>query len=382
MTISMTNGFVSKAAKTITVTLRIEQDQATLTKPTQVTMTESDIKSYGDLGFSTEFMTPYHVLAKYLITEKKATEETLKNYLLLSSGFLNGISVDGNIQSNSGSASTDSTVKDAYWMFAINDSSPVNPATGFGYSLNEYPVQDNDEITLFGVWGGDYTNAVSPFYTTFDKKEYQTTPNTNVDITLLGYDIFNDYNVKANRSINNAHILVYDQKGKKVNTTDYVTDKDGKASLVFKDEGTYAISAYRKTADGTHYDISRPYAKITVNKVQTPIVTTDTKTDKTIQPLTLTKVKKVKAVVKKTKKAKRKIVLSWKKVKNAKGYQIYLSKKKNKGYKKVVTVKKTKTTLKKKKGTYYVKIRAFSKTDSKKERITGSFSKVKKIKVK
>ena len=32
MTISTTDGFVAKAAKTITVTLRMEQDNATLTK--------------------------------------------------------------------------------------------------------------------------------------------------------------------------------------------------------------------------------------------------------------------------------------------------------------------------------------------------------------
>ena len=86
MTISTTDGFVAKAAKTITVTLRMEQDNATLTKPVSVTMTENDIKAYGSMGFSTDVMTPYHVLAKYLITEKGATEETLADYLLVSSG--------------------------------------------------------------------------------------------------------------------------------------------------------------------------------------------------------------------------------------------------------------------------------------------------------
>lgn len=379
MTISMTDGFVAKAAKTITVTLRMEQDNATLTKPVSVTMTENDIKAYGSMAFSTDTMTPYHVLAKYLITEKGATEDTLADYLLVSSGYLNGISLNGNIKKDSGSPSVNPNTSDCYWMYAVNDSSPVNPATGFSYSLNEYPIQDNDELVFYGVWGGDWENSISSYYTTFDKKHYAAKTNEKIDVSLLGLDIFNDYGVKANRTISGAHITVTSADGETM-PDQYVTGKDGKVSLCFPKQGVYTLSAYRKTADGVHYDISRPFATVTVTdtetKPDTPI-TTPPDSAKTVKP---SKVKGVKASVKKTKKKKKKIAITWKKAANASGYEIYLSKKK--GYKKAGNVTGTKKTIKRKKGTYFVKIRAYNKQASGTKKIYGAFSKVKKIKVK
>ncbi len=381
MTISTTDGFVAKAAKTITVTLRMEQDNATLTKPVSVTMTENDIKAYGNMGFSTDVMTPYHVLAKYLITEKGATEETLADYLLVSSGFLNGISPNGNIKKDSGSPSANPNTSDCYWMFAVNDASPVNPATGFSYSLNEYPVQDNDELVFYGLWGGDWENSISPYYTTFDKKEYTAKTNEKIDVSLLGLDIFNDYGVKANRAINGANVTVTRANGETM-PGQYVTGKDGKASLCFSEKGTYILSAYRKTADGLHYDISRPFATVTVTdaeiKPDSPI-TTPPDSAKTVKP---SKVKGVKASVKKTKKKKKKVAITWKKAANASGYEIYLSKKKKTGYKKAGNVTGTKKTIKRKKGTYFIKIRAYNKQASTTKKIYGAFSKVKKIRVK
>lgn len=377
MTISMTNGYVAKAAGTITVTLRIEQDQATLAKPIQVTMTEDDVKAYGSMEFSTDVMTPYHVLAKYLITKRGATEETLQDYLLVSSGYLNGISLDGNIKKDNGSPSSNPDIQDCYWMFAVNDASPVNPATGFGYSLNEYPVQDKDEIVFYGVWGGDFANSINPFYSTFDKKEYQANTKQSIAVSLLGFDIYNDYGAKANRGISGAHVVVTDEAGNKV-SSEYITDKDGKVSLLFEKAGMYTLSAYRSTADGAHYDISRPFATVTVTDAKTPMVTPPITTPKVVPG----KVKNIKAVVKKTKNKKKKITITWKKAANASGYEIFLSKKKNKGYKKVASVKKLKATIKRKKGTYFLKIRAYTKQVSDKKNVFGSFSKAKKIKVK
>ncbi|MCI7271178.1 MAG: DUF4430 domain-containing protein, partial [Anaerobutyricum hallii] len=63
---------------------------------------------------------------------------------------------------------------------------------------------------------------------------------------------------------------------------------------------------------------------------------------------------------------KNQVKLTWKKVKNATGYEVYQSMKKNSGYKKVKTITKNKTVtykagkLKKKK-TYYFKIRTYRK---------------------
>ena len=475
MTITLTNGFVAKAAETITVTLRLEQDQTTLTKPVQITMTPDDVKAYGDLKLPTDTMTPLHVLAKYLITQKGATEENLSNYIVFNKGFLSGISVNGTAKTDFGSASSDPKVKDAYWMFAVNDTSPVNPATGYGYTMNEYPMQDKDSLVLYGVWGGDYVNAVSPYYTTFAQENYQAETNQTFNIKLIGFDIFNDYGVKANHAMKGAHIVITDASGKQMEK-EYVTDENGVASLSLDTAGTYTLTAYRKTTDDAHFDISRPYATVTVadaaaptptatavptasatptasaaptasavptptasavptasatptaSAVPTPTasavptasaaptasavptatasavptasaaptasavptatatvipillsdVNPQTVTDKKTAPA---KVKQIKATVQKTKKRKKTITLTWKKVNNATGYQVYLSKKKNKGFKKAADTTKTKAAIRKKKGTYYIKIRAYVK-QADKTKTTGAFSKPKKIRVK
>ena len=443
MTITLTNGFVAKAAETITVTLRLEQDQTTLTKPVQITMTPDDVKAYGDLKLPTDTMTPLHVLAKYLITQKGATEENLSNYIVFNKGFLSGISVNGTAKTDFGSASSDPKVKDASWMFAVNDTSPVNPATGYGYMMNEYPMQDKDSLVLYGVWGGDYVNAVSPYYTTFAQENYQAETNQTFNIKLIGFDIFNDYGVKANHAMKGAHIVITDASGKQMEK-EYVTDENGVASLSLDTAGTYTLTAYRKTTDDAHFDISRPYATVTVADAAAPTPTASAvptasatptasavptatasavptasaaptatasavptasaaPTDSAVPTATATvipillsdvnpqtvtdkktapaKVKQIKATVQKTKKRKKTITLTWKKVNNATGYQVYLSKKKNKGFKKAADTTKTKAAIRKKKGTYYIKIRAYVK-QADKTKTTGAFSKPKKIRVK
>lgn len=82
---------------------------------------------------------------------------------------------------------------------------------------------------------------------------------------------------------------------------------------------------------------------------------------------------------------KNQVKLTWKKVKNATGYEVYQSMKKNSGYKKVKTITKNKTVtykagkLKKKK-TYYFKIRTYRKAGG--TTYYGNYSNVKKMEVK
>lgn len=89
--------------------------------------------------------------------------------------------------------------------------------------------------------------------------------------------------------------------------------------------------------------------------------------------------------LKSVKAGKKKAVVKWKAQKGVKGYQIYVSRKKNKGYKKVKTIKKAKTTqwtvkkLKSKK-TYYIKIRSYKTV--KKKNVYSKYSAVKKVRVK
>ena len=81
MTVSVFHGYAAKAADTVKVTLRLEQDNKTLVTPVEVTLTDEDKKDYG-IGLSTETLTPLHALAKYLTEKKGATTETMKNYIM------------------------------------------------------------------------------------------------------------------------------------------------------------------------------------------------------------------------------------------------------------------------------------------------------------
>ncbi len=93
--------------------------------------------------------------------------------------------------------------------------------------------------------------------------------------------------------------------------------------------------------------------------------------------------KPAKVVIKSLKKSKKKVTLKWKKISDAKGYQIYMKKGKGK-FKRIKTIKnpkKIKLIKKKlKKGVQYTfKVRAYKLNGKKK--VFGTFSKVKKIKL-
>ena len=102
---------------------------------------------------------------------------------------------------------------------------------------------------------------------------------------------------------------------------------------------------------------------------QPPAVTTPAPQVETAKKLAAPKIVSIKCKGKKT-------TIKWKKVKNADGYIIKRSTKKNKGFKKIATIKKKKTTkyVDKKGGKkYYYKICAYSK--DKKKKVEGKYSK-------
>ena len=92
------------------------------------------------------------------------------------------------------------------------------------------------------------------------------------------------------------------------------------------------------------------------------------------------------ASVKVSKAGTKKVSITWKKVSNAAGYEVYRAQSKNGKYKKVTTIKKASTvkyTDKKdlKKGkTYYYKVRAYKKVNGKK--CYTAFTSAKSVKVK
>ena len=400
MTVSVFHGYAAKAADTVKVTLRLEQDNKTLVTPVEVTLTDADKKDYG-IGLSTKTLTPLHALAKYLTEKKGATTETMKNYIMASTSqyglFVNGISIDGN---SDGSASSDA-LDGVNWGYAVNNTDP-------GVGMSSYSLKNNDAVTIYGLWGGGtWPNNVETNYSYFENSTLNTTVSNKTTVSLKGVGHDKSYNPIV-KSISNATVVAakYENEASTATTGNAVslvqTDENGTATLSFDKAGTYVLSAYRLDSDGKHSNISRPYGIVnvlaavtaptatptvtptttpTVTPTATPTVTptatpagdslgkpVPTKTptatptpasdDKGIKKVAK-KPTKVKVVVKKSKKKKKSVTVSWKKAANAKGYRIALSKKKNGKYKKVTDTKKTKYTFKKTKGTYYVKLTAY-----------------------
>ena len=400
MTVSVFHGYAAKAADTVKVTLRLEQDNKTLVTPVEVTLTDEDKKDYG-IGLSTETLTPLHALAKYLTEKKGATTETMKNYIMASTSqyglYVTGINIDGK---SDGSASSDA-LDGVNWLYAVNNTDP-------GVGMGSYSLKNNDAVTIYGLWGGGtWPNNVETNYSYFENNTVNTTVSSKTTVSLKGVGYDENYSpiVKA---ISNATVVAakYENETSTATTGNAVTlaqtDDNGVATLSFDKAGTYVLSAYRLDSDGKHSNISRPYAIVkvlaavttptatptvtptatpTVTPTATPTVTptatpagdslgkpVPTKTptatptpasdDKGIKKVAKTPTK-VKVVVKKSKKKKKSVTVSWKKAANAKGYRILLSKKKNGKYKKVTDTKKTKYTFKKTKGTYYVKLTAY-----------------------
>ena len=371
MTVSVFHGYAAKAADTVKVTLRLEQDNKTLVTPVEVTLTDEDKKDYG-IGLSTETLTPLHALAKYLTEKKGATTETMKNYIMASTSqyglYVTGINIDGK---SDGSASSDA-LDGVNWMYTVN-----NTDTGVG--MSSYSLKNNDAVTIYGIWGGGtWPNNVETNYSYFENNTVTTTISSKTTVSLKGVGYDENYNpiVKA---ISKATVVAAKHENETSTATKdnavatAQTDDNGVATLSFDKAGTYVLSAYRLDSDGKHSNISRPYAIVKVLAAVTaptatptikptaspvPTVTPAPSDNKDVKKAAKTPTK-VKVVVKKSKKKKKSVTVSWKKAANAKGYRITLSKKKNGKYKKVTDTKKTQYTFKKTKGTYYVKLTAY-----------------------
>ncbi|MBO5487808.1 MAG: hypothetical protein J5988_12950 [Eubacterium sp.] len=403
MALSLTTGFTTKtatAAQQLTVTLRVEQDATTLLAPVKITLTEADKKDFG-IGLSTETLTPLHALAKYLQTEKKVSDEDMKNYISHSTGWISSIKISDT--DNGTSSNIDQT--ETSWMFAVNNKSNIvneeaskDSDYAINYSSYAYPLKDDESITFYGVWWGDYVKGINSYYAAFDKEIYKATSKKEVTVSLKQcgiYDTDNTFDACANATViasqnGNPVPTKYDIKG--------TTDKNGTVNLQFPSAGTYTLSAYREISvendnntTTKHYDISRPYAVVTVTdeQVENPpakqeqTITQQKENTSTTTTATVrkpAKVTKLKATVKKSKKTKKSVKLSWKKATNAKGYEIYVKKNAKKKLTKKTTVKKNKATIKLAKGSYQIKVRAYNKSGSTTKK--GSFSKSIKVKVK
>ncbi len=375
---------------TITVTLRVEDANGTLIPSTKVELTENDVTAINDAYTSTTVVETGSI--------ENGTYETssIEQPLFTTTGFTAAHALAKCISTDFDSLATDLTFSwgnpsyikgeetlDYYpsWSYRVNNASPTDATTGYSYNSVGCPIQDGDTIVFFrqgcydpnaGAWGA-YTN-----YSWFDQNTYEATTNTSFSVSYQRDDGFG----MTTSAVAGEPLLVYDANQKLIQTT--TTSKDGIASILIKEAGSYTLVA-EKATNGIP-ELSRAFAQITVTPASiataTPAATvapsstpaaTVTPTTESGKKSTLATPKKVTAKGKKNK-----VTVSWKKVKKATGYEVVITGKKVKKIKK--TTKKTSFTKKLKKGRYTIKVRCYKK--QKNAKLYSKYSKIIKVTVK
>lgn len=405
----------SGVSTNVTVTLRMETDSDTLLAPVSVTMTEEDRNNDFGVGLATgdaATYSPLRAFAKYLAEEKEVSNEDMSKYIIASPSAYGGLWVQGLSASGDGigAAGVDWEVS---WMYSVNGQSG-------DVAMDLYDCKENDSVVIYGSYyhtiDPETYESISAEYTEFDQTEYTISTGEKLDVILNASGVKYDENWNSTpytAPVDEAEIYAVIKSDNVQGATSEnatitaETGKDGKATLTFDTKGTYLLSAGKLAEDGKHNLITRPYAVVTVSELpketasvapsQQPEATATAAPTATVTPTatvapTVTpddpvtvkkpsKVKKLSAKVAQSKGKKKKVTLTWKKVSDAKGYEIYVSKYKKKKYKKQKTVAKaTKAILKLEKGTYFIKVRAYAWSGQVKK--TGDFSAVVKVKVK
>lgn len=381
---------------TVTVTLRIEDSGKTLLPTTQITIDPEDIKEVnqtytvetGSVESGTlesipllpDHATAAHVIASYMIhTSQTPTED-----LIFNTSYFDGSHNVAHIKG-------EKTPNDYAWSYRVGN---AYPAEG---SMDRYQIKNGDNIVLFyselydpSVGYGLYTN-----YSFFDQDSYETTVGKDITVTLKKEDGY-DENYQTLIAGAAGETISVSFNGSVIKTV--TTDENGTADLSFDQAGTYTITSERYTDEGLCVN-SRAYATVTVSEpasatpvpdspAQTAPVLSTAAPAGTLQPTpspapeTLRSTVKKPAAPKKLKATikKKRVTLSWKKVKDAKGYVISLSKKNKKNFKKFASTKKTTITKRLKKGTYFVKIRSYKTVNGKK--VYSKYSTIISLKIK
>ena len=253
----------------------------------------------------------------------------------------------------------------AGWYYFINGKNP-------GIGMGNTKVQDGDvvryQFTLYGL-GGDLGDTTCPNALQLPNKD-----NITKNLALMRQALNEKKDADGER--------IYQKAVKIVSDLDSTQESFSQAeSLVSNWVDDYNAEKIQEEAKKKAEEAKKKAAEEAAKKKAQQEAAQKAKQEALKKKYTPSKTS-IKSI-KKLKKNQAK--LTWKKVKNATGYEVYQSMKKNSGYKKVKTITKNKTVtykagkLKKKK-TYYFKIRTYRKAGG--TTYYGNYSNVKKMKVK
>lgn len=351
-----------------TVTLRIEDANSTLLQSTKISLSQEDLQNIKHTYFDTQAETSSveadskvqptaaYALAKYVMDHSNAPTTDL------TFSYGNPLHIVG-----------EENLAGSYWSYRVNNSMPTDETSGYSFNLDQCPIKNGDSIVLFRQACYDTVDYKYTDYLFFDQDNYQAELGKDLTVSLKK-DFYDDSYKLVQAPASNETIMVY-KNGSAIGS--YTTDLNGMAKLNLPSQGEYMVVASKN--DKTIPILSRASALINVSNATvtpTPVPSaTPTSTPTTTPSIVVTpapasskvSVKKPSIPTKITaKKNGKKVTLSWKKVKKAKGYKIFYSKKAKKSYKSLGTTKKLSFTKKMKKGTFYFRVKSFKITNSRK----------------
>ncbi|MDR1604377.1 MAG: DUF4430 domain-containing protein [Gracilibacteraceae bacterium] len=156
---------------------------------------------------------------------------------------------------------------DRFWLFMVNNETPLDAGTGFAHGIGDYEIQPGDNIVFY------FAEWMTAYRVNFDTEAVTVEAGEPLALTLTGINAADDlFGLPAPRGpIAGALLLaddgVHGEQPLEIAGVAARTDAAGRVELSFAAPGVYTISALRENADaqaGT--DISRPYCLITVTE--------------------------------------------------------------------------------------------------------------------
>lgn len=228
------------------VKVRIESYDSTFVKPITVNIDSLDLSKYPGIkkpASDYDSLKPIHAIVHAL--EKSGIDPKDPNKFNIGYGGNYIRAINGLGEFDKGQMSG--------WMYWV-DNKYANLGVG------EYEIKSGQEVVMFYV-----ENYMENVYSWFDKQSLSVDQYENFELKLNGNP--DSWGGGTASGVEGATILINDKEHTQNGQT-VKTDANGKVSLNIEKPGTYHISATKKNDEGQNI-LTRPYASVTVNKLNT-----------------------------------------------------------------------------------------------------------------
>ena len=261
---SLTDG-LSLPVDPVKLKVRIEGSGETILKPTNLEITNLNLKQGYDYYTNLSFDQPVASLA-LVAGAKAANIDTTDRQKFDMQGQGTFLKTLGNYTGGDSTTPADNIY--GGWTYYVNNKFPLL-ASGLGAGISQYVVQDGDYINFSYMDNYKFSS-----YVYFEPEEYEVEAGQELNLQLNRLDVegmgSTPTSLEGIALLNNGKKLL-DSQGKA-----YKTDEQGKVTIKLDEPGTYDLSAekFQKNsipAAGGEKEIqqmaiSRPYAKVVVKE--------------------------------------------------------------------------------------------------------------------